>query len=188
MTLSVLPPEFHVQPHLVLMPLARRSNVNSHRDEMNNNKFTACVQTLDLYCGAAEQHVFLLFFTRKLHPDGGTPTSPATWSHWTRRRKTGRGPVLSFAVATHHLLAEIRASRQNIKEADIYWGSTCVFSVDLITEFCHFSLPPISFRCQPRHCRRSYLWRWREREREEARAGGTKGRMIGSGFYSLMLS
>lgn len=70
--------------------------------------------------------------------------------------------MLSFAVATHHLLAEIRASRQNIKEADIYWGSTCVFSVHLITEFCHFSLPPpppLSFRCQPRHCRRSYLWR-----------------------------
>lgn len=72
---------------------------------------------------------------------------------------TGRGPVHSFAVATHHLLAEIRASRQNIKKADIYWGSTCVFSVDSITEFCHFSLPPIFLRCQPRHCRRPYLWR-----------------------------
>lgn len=97
------------------------------------------------------------FFRRKLHPDGATLTSSVQPGHtgW----KTGRGPVLSFAVATHHLLAEIRASRQNIKKADIYWGSTCVFSVDLITEFCHFSLPPISFRCQPRHCRRSYLWR-----------------------------
>lgn len=49
--------------------------------------------------------------------------------------------LCSHAVATHHLLAEIRASHQNIKEVDIYWGSTCVFSVNLITEFLPLFTP-----------------------------------------------
>lgn len=50
--------------------------------------------------------------------------------------------MLSFVVATHHLVAEIRASHQNIKEADIYLESTCVFSVYLITVFVTFHSHP----------------------------------------------
>lgn len=50
--------------------------------------------------------------------------------------------MLSFVVAMHHLLAEIRASHQNIKEADIYLESTCVFSLYLITVFGTFHSHP----------------------------------------------
>lgn len=90
--------------------------------------------------------------------------------------------VISFAVATHHQLAEIRASRQNIKEADIYWPSTCVFSVDLITVLPLFT-PNYSFLGANLDCRRSYLWRspemphserLREQEGRGSRSRGNK--------------
>lgn len=61
--------------------------------------------------------------------------------------------IFSFAVATHHVLREIRVNHQNIKEADIYLECSCVcvcvFSVFLIIVFTTFHswslpLPPTS--------------------------------------------
>lgn len=43
-----------------------------------------------------------------------------------KKKTVGFCYIFSFAVATHHLLREIRVNHQNIKEADIYLECSCV--------------------------------------------------------------
>ncbi len=47
-----------------------------------------------------------------------------SFSGW-REKKYSFRYIFSFAVATHHLLREIRVNHQNIKEADIYLECSC---------------------------------------------------------------
>lgn len=60
--------------------------------------------------------------------------------------------IFSFAVATHHLLREIRVNHRNIKEADIYLEYSCVcvcLCLQCLLDYSvlYFSLPVSSSPC-----------------------------------------
>lgn len=71
--------------------------------------------------------------------------------------------MFSFAVATHHLLREIRVNHQNIKEADIYLECSCVSLVSTWSERSLLFTPGFPLSLLPQtyqqiQCRRTYLW------------------------------